>query len=279
MSTQPKARPLLMNGEMVLETLNNNKTMTRRVVKPQPAPYSGIASTDGDFAWPTDTKGCVTISCKKNGPDGWAEENSPFGQIGDLLYVRENWKIGAWNEFGSVGIDYPADGFIRKEWLTVENDDKGDIFNRYWLQCAEDCEKAGLKPDQDGIYHFTSGKAPTRTRSSIHMPRWASRLTLRITGVHVEQLQAISDEDALKEGIEPIGHEREPEFDRMYIGRCIKSDCHVTRSPALAFKSLWTSIDGEESWKQNPWVWVIEFEVIHKNVDEVLKCSSNDGAQ
>ncbi len=69
---------------------------------------------------------------------------------------------------------------------------------------------------------------------SIHMPRWASRITLEITGVRVERLQDISAEDAAAEGL-------------------------TDRAKMHDFGVLWSSIYGDESWQANPWVWVIEF--------------------
>ncbi|MHA3368900.1 morphogenetic protein [Yersinia enterocolitica] len=88
-------------------------------------------------------------------------------------------------------------------------------------------------------------------RPSIHMPRWASRINLLITGVRVERLQDISQEDAQAEGMELTGWRptySDPDSGGEY------------ETPYDNFAELWTSIYGEESWQANPWVWVIEFE-------------------
>lgn len=90
-------------------------------------------------------------------------------------------------------------------------------------------------------------------KSSIHMPRWASRITLEITDVRVERLQEISEADAIAEGIEP-GSARD--FWKLY-GRGANGD--MDRSPRVAYRSLWESIHGVGSWDANPWVWVVEF--------------------
>lgn len=231
MNRAPKAKPILMNSEMVLATLNGQKTQTRRIMTPQPE-IKSISDLAG-------------IAC-------------PHGDIGDLLYVRENWKIGAWNDFGHIALDYPADKYIRKEWLTVANDDSGDRLNRYRLQCTEDCEKAGLKPNQDGVYHFTPGEAPTRIRPSIHMPRWANRLTLRITDIWAQQVQDIGENDAIAEGFD-LSNTEAAQTAGWY------------EKPQRAFQRIWEQLYGKDNWSQNPWVWVIEFEAINKNVDQVLK--------
>ncbi|ENA1176216.1 hypothetical protein ABFT07_004614, partial [Klebsiella pneumoniae] len=82
-------------------------------------------------------------------------------------------------------------------------------------------------------------------RPSIHMPRWASRILLEITGVRVERLKSISDRDALREGCSTAD---------MKSGDCV----------ADVFARLWASIYGDESWNSNPWVWVIEFKRIEE---------------
>lgn len=92
-------------------------------------------------------------------------------------------------------------------------------------------------------------------KPSIHMPRWASRLTLRITDVRVERLNEISEADAEAEGAEPI-----------LVPPDGGSDPH-----AQGFCELWNSINGPEAWDKNPWVWVVCFEVIHANVDQVIE--------
>ena len=102
-----------------------------------------------------------------------------------------------------------------------------------------------------------------RWRPSIHMPRWASRITLEIVSVRVERVREITEEDARAEGGSPC---------TWFIprGKENDTDCHVDISglpgypherPSYknAFANLWESIHGPGSWEQNPWVWVIEF--------------------
>ncbi|ECG5926068.1 hypothetical protein GCV36_003768 [Salmonella enterica] len=81
---------------------------------------------------------------------------------------------------------------------------------------------------------------PEKWTPSIHMPRWASRITLEITDVRVERLNSISDSDASKEG-------------------CCIADMESGDCLSDVFARLWTSIYGDDSWQANPWVWVIEF--------------------
>lgn len=89
---------------------------------------------------------------------------------------------------------------------------------------------------------------PPRWCPSIHMPRWASRLTLLVKSVRVERLQEISEEDAIAEGIGPFANS-------------LTIDCD-TESPRSVFGALWDTINGKRApWARNPWVWVVDFEV------------------
>ncbi|OWF79180.1 hypothetical protein B4900_10935 [Yersinia rohdei] len=101
---------------------------------------------------------------------------------------------------------------------------------------------------------------PERWTPSIHMPRWASRINLLITGVRVERLQDISEQDALAEGLKTgkFGNEN-----NWQDGFYMPGDNQPHFSAKLAFRELWDSIYGQkegENWQANPWVWVIEFE-------------------
>lgn len=148
--------------------------------------------------------------------------NCPFGAVGDRIWVRETWaEAGA----GAPGLklyraDYPE--HVPTHYENV--------------------------PPVDEI----------RWTPSIHMPRWASRLTLEITVVRVERLNGISEKDAEAEGID-----MEALFDAQDCYDCI-ADHNMTGRPTAtgAFKYLWESIYGEENWQANPWVWVIEFKVV-----------------
>jgi hypothetical protein len=101
-------------------------------------------------------------------------------------------------------------------------------------------------------------RGPPKWRPSIHMPRSASRLTLRLTDVRVQRLQDISEEDALAEGVKRSQ-------------RAISPDSADYCTARDSYASLWESIYGPGSWDANPWVWALTFSVIKRNVDEVLQ--------
>lgn len=148
----------------------------------------------------------------------------PYGKPGDLLWVRETW--------------CPVDDsdFDGGEWIDYRATPK-----------YEASHPAGWENEPDS-------PDALKWRPSIHMPRWASRITLRITDVRVERLQEISEADAIAEGCPAVS---------LY-----SLDCEST-PPSHHFRALWESINGKGSWDENPWVWAITFEVIKQNVDEV----------
>lgn len=150
-----------------------------------------------------------------------------------LYYAFEdNW--GGWHvvtcPFGKVG-----DILYAKETYTIL--DKDHIIEGPYVY------RADATPDTEEfrLDYIKSGR-PYQWKPSIFMPREAARIIDVITGIKVERLQDISTEDIIKEGIKihtPVPGDGEP-------------------MPKLQFKNLWISINGEESWHSNPWVWVIE---------------------
>lgn len=157
----------------------------------------------------------------------------PYGVSGDLLWVRESW----WNVVAADGASVTAPG-------TSPGRDAA------WYVAD--------MPDYPPCPHY-------RKRPGIHMPRWASRLTLEITGVRVERLQNISEEDAIAEGVTKI---REAchvikGFDYDEVGLC-----HT--SAVTPYYKLWEHLNGRGSWDANPWVVALSFTVHKQNVDAVL---------
>ncbi len=223
-----KEHPILFSGPMVRAILEGRKTQTRRVVK---NPYTeGIHAADS-----------------KNVPNG---RYCPYGQPGDRLWVRETWRVGAWDETAFIAVDYKADNHARKEWLDVED---LETWERLWEQSCEDAEKAGFSMDEENNYHWSPGESPCRWRPSIFMPRWASRITLEIISVRVERVQEINAEGAVAEGY-PLGN---PEWAETPNEQQIK----IARLSRIGwYQTLWDSINGKSHpWDSNPWVWVVEF--------------------
>ncbi len=108
-----------------------------------------------------------------------------------------------------------------------------------------------FKPDCEVFYRADGNCLELEPwRPSIHMPRWASRITLEITSVRVERLQAISNDDIKAEGLDD---------DPRIVSGEIEGSMLTPLGRRIAFESLWESINGPASWDANPWVWVIKF--------------------
>jgi len=140
----------------------------------------------------------------------------PYGKPGDRLWVRETWQAVNGNDRARHIVTHPAP-------------------NRGWIEYA-----ATPRADEPAY----------KWRPSIHMPRWASRITLEITEVRVERLQDISKADAQAEGIERDG----------FAWRHYTRPCRFTcTDPRMSYQTLWESINGPGSWEANPWVWCVSF--------------------
>jgi len=101
------------------------------------------------------------------------------------------------------------------------------------------------------------------------MPKKACRLFLEITSINVERLHDINEEDAIAEGIERIGPKFLDYDNNSNLSKLAKKEFAIPllNSPINSFKTLWTSINGIESWNANPWVWAIELKRIEKPVN------------
>lgn len=135
----------------------------------------------------------------------------PFGAVGDRLWVRETWQV--------------------TDWIHPSNDEWGYIY----------------RASENGK-EWEENMVDWKWKPSIYMPREASRILLEITGVRVERLQDITDEDAIAEGVE----EKEGWFLDYANG-----GYHA--SPYYSYSTLWEEINGKGSWAQNPFVWAITF--------------------
>ncbi len=208
-----KVIPMIFNTEMVKALLDGRKTVTRRPIKLFGEYNRVVENSEKTERYVTD---------KNNPHQKWLK--FPIN-IGDLIYVRETFQ----------GPLFDAD----KESDYLNDRDKYR-HPRYCVYAATD-----KRPE---FFDVDSQDTVSRWKPSIHMPRWASRLTLKVTDVRIERVQDITVEQALSEG---ITH-------------------HSMNCPIAEFGQIWDSI--YQDWDKNPYVWVIEFEVIHKNVDEVLPC-------
>lgn len=237
-------RPILMSDALVRGILSGKKRMTRRLVSPQPPDDDPIIAVERYCPVVVDRRGEEQAGPEVFGAYGneWGRV-CPFGGPGDRLYVRE-----AWSKMG-LGV-YPCP----RAWYRADFSEHDDPraresthergCNGNWADCWA-CEK-----DRHGSFRWTP---------SIHMPRWASRLTLDVTGIRCERAQDISDADVAAEGIDW-------EFARnMYDAASPAARQQAGAPPARDWKprdwfgTVWMLLYGVDSWRSNPWVWVIEF--------------------
>lgn len=221
-----KERPILFSAPMVRAILEGRKTQTRRVLKHQPIrctelpvllfPRSRNESIkQSGFIWPN-AKEQILALC-------------PHGNPRDRLWVRETWQGPLIDEELEEEFCQSPDYFKKPTFCKYRATDTLDAIN-------SDGEELGWRP-------------------SIHMPRWASRIILEITGVRVERLQDINEADARDEGVTDGGC--------LSCGDHEPCGCTDPKPDARdSFCRLWQSINGEESWHANPWVWVVEFKRI-----------------
>mgnify|MGYP001195810431 CR=1 FL=1 len=153
-----------------------------------------------------------------------------YCQVGDFLWVRETWRT------------------------------ETDAYNDLAPSQLSGEETVLYDADGDWASNHTTG----RYRQAIHMPRWASRITLKILDVRVERLNAISEADARAEGAafhdgRGIGHSG---------WRHDNQDGYVHGDARSSFARLWNGLHGPDSWTANPYVWAISFDVIRANLTE-----------
>ncbi|EOD4150781.1 hypothetical protein ACJQ3B_001324 [Vibrio cholerae] len=241
-----KVVPMIFNTDMVKALMAGDKVVTRRPVSPQPE----ISDYGYDW-WPSKKFGSLVqvsgfekIDCdyKRDLVEEIARDACPIANIGDLIYVRETFAALGHNDYQQVS---PRNIFDVHEFR-YKASERDSIAN-----CA-DWEVRG--------YHW---------RPSIHMPRTASRLTLKVTDVRIEKLQDITEDQCWKEGIEHI----DGQFDIYQLSEMAKTFDGTFEDAKASFACLWDSI--YKDWHQNPYVWVIEFEVIHQNVDQYLQSIKN----
>lgn len=218
-----KETGLMFKAPLVRAILEGRKTQTRRVVNRLPLRVNHEADAmEVDVANIENSKFADRIPC-------------PMGQPGDRIYVRETFVQG-----------YKADpetGDVR-----YYDEEGNDIPMTTWYRATD----GGLTwCDDDGWETNVPWKPATR------MPKALARIWLEITGVRVERLQEISNEDAIAEGVNRISHGREG-----YYYSAIRNEQHPKNwtYPDGAFRELWESTGGD--WDANPWVWAIDFKVL-----------------
>ena len=211
-------KPILFNTEMVRAILDGRKTCTRRL------PNKRVENDYFSYeAW---AMSVATEGCKKMTEKQFYEQYPPY-KLGDILYVRETWTKECEKYYYRA--DYDSDYLEPCETLS----------GGYPASCR----------NHPGCEGCTATSWRIRWHPSIHMPKEAARIWLKVTDVRVERLQDMTDDDAEAEG------------------------CFDYTSTALGFPDVWDSTIKKSDidrygWDANPWVWVIEFERCEKPEEE-----------
>lgn len=255
-------RPIIFSAPMVRALLDGRKTQTRRILTPQMLRFfdgqggswrpdkallehaltdvHNVRNIEGDI-W--------TWSGRAFDYQAPAERTTWFAHlhftIGDRLYVRDSWAPLAYSrELGG------------SRACKIGEADFAMMFDGHH-QHKNGRSQPGLKEYAAGAFDGVKW-AP-----SIHMPRWASRLTLIVTGVKVERLQDISYDDCVSEGIEQRWTCLNPATGSYAHDNDVQDN----------FCTLWKSINGAESWQANPWVVAVSFTVHHCNIDQMQEAA------
>ena len=203
-----KERPILFSAPMVRAILAGTKTQTRRAVRKQFAADAIVAEVGATTPEGWQVSGHSGLWW--DDADACLEDavRCPYGMPGDRLWVREAWRT------------------VREADDTPPRDMNAAY--RLWYEADAVAD------------HHAHQLGYGKLRPSIFMARWASRITLEVTGVHVERLHDIRRGDAMAEGYP---------FKKVAKGI----------DEAHWFADLWQQINGESSWVANPWVWVTQF--------------------
>jgi hypothetical protein len=214
-------RPIIFSAPMIRALLGGHKTQTRRVIK--------LNGRLPEYGGPS---GCT------DDPSGWGWEDSNHGDW--ITLRREPGQRMGWLDWR--GAYTPGD--------------------RLWVREAF-CPRIGWPAPVAKPHYRADDDRPEWSalwKPSIHMPRWASRLTLTVTDVRVQRLQDISNDDALEEGCECYADGwRDYQFPS-------EQCCGNGRD---SFRTLWDSLHGPDAWAFNPWVVALTFTVNNHNIDKM----------
>lgn len=236
-----KERPILFSTPMVQAILDGRKTQTRRTrgleeINKNPDDWKEGTTTQLCRFWDADKEEDPNPIDIRYGFIFNGNGNQelyipcPYGKPGDRLWVRETWQI--------------------TNFLHPSNENYGYVY----------------KASENGK-DWQENTEEWKWKPSIHMPKAAARIWLEVTDISLERLQAISEEDAISEGIKPIWINDDSSCNKFknYINNGKDS-----LSPKDSFRSLWESINGAESWDRNPWIWVVKFKVLSTTGKEAV---------
>lgn len=241
-------KPILFSRAMIEALLAGRKTMTRRILNPQPSvdwsPFGNISEVhkmiNGQFVIKNGLP--VVLGYGFCNEDGSEAHVTKF-KVDDILWVRETTYI--YGKHVKAGISKKGN----QKWKFVADKAKKVLYPTDPF--PSECIMANRKTPKDTLAYWK--------RPSIFMPKWACRIYLRVTGVKCEKLQVITHDDAIREGILKIKNEKSELLGWKNYLEDIENEF---LTPIGSFRSLWKKINGIDSWSQNPYIFAYAFEII-----------------
>lgn len=249
-----KQIPILFSTDMVRAILDGRKTQTRRTVKPMksqewlgtetllksPSAYPCIIRGEQWAQFRHPFAGTVRNEVIHSEDSPLTCIKCPYGKPGDLLYVREGYyQLGSWREVPNVKT---KGGRMKWEFVAADDNISFDVPESF----------------RKGRHHKDPYTVAWHKRLPRFMPKKYARTWLQVEEIRVERLLDISHDDAVQEGIKYV-------IDKVtgFCGHDYRSGGYnlMTTAPK-SFFSLWESINGEGSRKENPWLWVLKFKVV-----------------
>jgi len=269
-----RERPIIMGADSVRAILDGRKTQTRRVINPHKYNIAGWdmprTKEDMEYGYPFAENG--------DGDFVSVVDWCPYGRVGDRLWVRETWGVVSHTFDENENIcdwkpNRPATPIQELKFGT-------GYYDGYVIYEA------------DGGFEWNAGddcsiETKSYWKSSMFMPRRASRITLEITDIRVERVQDISEEDALAEGVisddeyaywagednlfpcpRCEGYQVHNAFGHDY--GITEVDCTYCDTQKKRYRIVWDSLNAKRGypWESNPWVWVISFKRVHNQKEE-----------
>jgi hypothetical protein len=245
--------PIIFSGPMVRALLAGQKVQTRRLAWGKQIAVSdeALEPNGRHRTWRDDGGGFYTR------PSPWQQVKA-----GDRLWVRENFRWLSWDEDGDFWVTYDADKAKSACLSPTDDDESQNLMERI---CAK-LDRAGVAVDHER-YQSTE---PLGITPCIHMPRWASRLTLIVTDIKAEQLNKISEDDARAEGI----FEFMSGPTRMFGLRVEGGYALPGLSARETYMNLWCDLHGPSAWNDNPEVIALTFTILKHNIDALPKVAA-----
>lgn len=238
--------PILFRAEMVRAILDGSKTQTRRVIKPQPLMMCSGAWYPSDNPGDSKNRTGLHYANEKHMRRGLPIDFSPYGQPGDRLWVRETYALEHWEDEPAT----PKDGrpIFHHAGDGTEWDEQRWFYPHY--KATDPAPDLCYEDDEND-----DGEPKCKWSPSIHMPRWASRITLEIVNIRVERVQEITEEDAFEEGMT-----RRLAAEQGFSVSVSEEEFYISQA-RRTFHYFWNSLNAKRGfgWDVNPWAWVIEF--------------------